>query len=163
MAQPILIIAPETTALAAADTLRRELDTSVEMATNRRAGLALLRRNEYSIVLLEENLAAADPEATDLLYQNAVSAPVLEVNFVLSTTTRIVRQVRAALARCAHDRAQARAAAATELQSELNASLSGLLLESQLALRSATPEQAPKLRHLVELAGDLRNRLRTHA
>ena len=163
MFRTILIIAPEAAAVSVADALRRDFDATVEVATNRRTGLAALRRNEYSLVLLEENLAAADPEATDLLYQNAVSAPVLEINFVISSATRIVRQARAAIARSLHDRAQARASVTASLQSELSASLTGILLESQLALRAAQPEQAPKLRHLVELAGDLRNRLRTTA
>lgn len=160
MSRTILLIAPEATAGAVADLLRRELDASIEIAANRRAGLAALRRAEYSLVLLDEALAAADPDAAEIIYQNAVSAPVLEMDFRLSTAPRVLRQARAALARAAHERAQARAAVAATLHSELNASLAGLLLESQLALRSAQPDQAPKLRHLVELAGDLRNRLR---
>jgi len=160
MPLPILLIAPEATAVPVAEALRRGLDAVVEIAANRRSGLASLRRGEYALVLLEESIAAADAETTDLLYQNAAAAPVLELNFIITGPPRIVRQVRAALTRRAHDQARARAAATTLLQSELNSSLTGLLLESQLALREATPELAPKLRHLVELAGDLRNRLR---
>lgn len=160
MPQPVLLIGPEPTSQRVAEMLRHNLDLAVEIAANRRAGLALLRRSEYALVLLEESLAAADPEATDSLYALAGAAPVLEINFAITGPMRAVRQVRAALVRRDHDRAQARAAAAAKLQCELNASLSGLLLESQLALREATPQQAPKLRHLVELAGDLRNRLR---
>jgi len=160
MPYTILLIAPETAAAQIADMLRRELDSSVEIAPNRRAGLAALRRGEYALVLLDESLASADPETADIIYQNAVSAPVLEMNFRLGTAPRILRQARAAIARAAHERAQARAAVTASLHSELNASLAGILLESQLALRSAQPDQAPKLRHLVELAGDLRNRLR---
>ena len=57
--------------------------------------------------------------------------------------------------------ATARTAAAAALQSELNTVLAGVLLESQLALRDANPAQTPRLRHLVQLAGDLRDRLRT--
>jgi signal transduction histidine kinase len=160
MLHTILLIAPESSAGQIADLLRRELDSSVEVAPNRRAGLAALRRGEYALVLLDEALAAADPDTADIIYQNAVSAPVLEMNFQLATAPRVLRQSRAAIARATHERAQARASVTASLQSELNASLAGILLESQLALRSAQPDQAPKLRHLVELAGDLRNRLR---
>ena len=160
MSHAILIIAPTLAAEPIADALRTELDAAIEIAPQRRAGLAALRRSEFSLVLLEESLAELDPRGTDLLYQNAGSAPVLELNFVISKAPRIVRQVRSALAHRAQDGVKARAAAIVALQSELNASLSGLLLESQLALRDATPAQEPKLRHLVELAGDLRNRLR---
>ncbi|MDE1162918.1 MAG: hypothetical protein PW792_13380 [Acidobacteriaceae bacterium] len=160
MPQPILIIAPETTAQRAAEALRTELDKKLELAPNRRSGLALLRRNEYSLVLLDETLAAADPDAADTIYQNAGAASVLELNFAITGTPRIVRQVRSTLTRRSHDQQQARQAAVLALQNELSALLAGLLLESQLALRDATATQAPKLRHLVELAGDLRDRLR---
>lgn len=160
MPHTLLLIAAEPVAERVAESLRTELDASVDIAPNRRAGVAALRRGEYALVLLEEALAAADAEAADTLYAAAGPAPVLEINFAITGTSRIVRQVKSALARRAHDRAQARAAAASSLQNELGASLAGLLLESQLALREATPQQAPKLRHLVELAGDLRDRLR---
>jgi hypothetical protein len=160
MRHTILIIAPESAAQPVARTLRLDLDAEVETAANRRAGLAALRRREYALVMVDENLAATDTLAADLLYQNAGGALLVEFNFVSSSVGRILRQARGALARRAQDRAQARTAAASLLQSELNATLTGLLLESQLALREATPALAPKLRNVVQLAGDLRERLR---
>jgi hypothetical protein len=160
MPHAILIIAPTLAAEPIAEALRAELDAAVEISPHRRAGLAALRRSEFSLVLLEESLAELDPRGADLLYQNAGIAPVLELNFAISKAPRIVRAVRSALAHRAQDGVKARAAAIVTLQNELNASLSGLLLESQLALRDASPAQEPKLRHLVELASDLRNRLR---
>jgi len=159
MALPILIIAPGPAAPAVAESLRRALDTPVETVPTRRAGLAALRREEYSLILLEESLVAADPDATEEIYQKALAAPVLELNFAISSEQRVLRQVRAALTRRAHDQAQAQTAAALSLQNELKSSLTGLLLESQLALRNAQPEIAPKLRHLVELTAKLCNRL----
>jgi hypothetical protein len=159
MTLPILIIADGPPAESVGDILRRELDLVVEIAPTRRAGLAALRRGEFSLLLLEESLAAAEPEATEHLYSKAFATPVLELNFAISSSQRVLRQVRSALTRRAHDQAQAREAAAVTLQNELKATLTGLLLESQLALREAGPAQAPKLRHLVELAGDLRNLL----
>jgi hypothetical protein len=162
MSQPILLFAPEPFATRVAEALRAELDMAVDTAAHRRAALACMRRAEYALVLMEESLAAADPEATDALYAAAGHAPVLEINFAISGLPRVVRHVKSSLARRAYDQAQARAAVAASLESELSASLSGLLLESQLALREATPRQAPKLRHVVELAGDLRDRLRAH-
>ena len=159
MHHPILIIANGRAALAVADGLHRELDLAVEVASNRRSGMAALRRSEYSLLLLEEGLAAADAEATEALYEKALATPVLELNFAITNSQRVLRQVRAALTRRAHDQAQARVAAAISLQNELKSTLTGLLLESKLALREAEPGHAAKLRHLVELAGDLRNRL----
>jgi CheY-like chemotaxis protein len=159
MPLPILIVADAVAALAVARTLRQELDFTVDIAPNRRAGLAALRRGEYSLLLLDEGLAAADPQAAEELYQKALATPVLELNFGISNAQRVLRQVRSALTRRAHDQAQAREAASATLQNELKSTLTGLLLESQLCLRDAQPDQVPKLRHLVELAGVLRNRL----
>jgi signal transduction histidine kinase len=160
MSHTILLIASQAAAEPVAEMLRCELDFAVEIAASRRAGLSALRRAGYALVVLDESLATSRPEIVDLIYQNALGAPVVELPLALTTMTRILRQARAAMARAAHDREQARLVATAALQSELNASLTGLLLESQLALRNADPELAPKLRHLVELAGDLRNRLR---
>jgi hypothetical protein len=157
----LLLIAPETTAAPVAAAIGQELDFAVTVVADRRAAMANLRHNEYALILIEESLTAFDPEATDLLYSTAADTPVLEINFALSSAARTVRQVRAALNRRAHDRASADRAATVRLHGELNAALTGLLLESELALRSATPEQQPRLRQVVALASGLRDRLRT--
>jgi hypothetical protein len=156
----VLLIAPEATARPIADALRADLRAEVETTPSRRSALASLRRREFEVVLLDESLASAEPAAADLLYQSAGVTPIVELNFAISSASRIVRQTRAALARRSQETIRARAAAAVSLQGELNAALSGILLESEMALRDASPDQAPRLRHLVQLAGDLRERLR---
>lgn len=160
MQSTILLISPEAGGQAIADALRQELNAVVTRLSSRRAGLATLRRSQFSLILLDEALAEADPRVTDLLFQNAGAAPVLEIGMARVPAVRVVRQARTALQRRAADERRAREMAAASLEAELRASLSGLLLESQLALREALPEQAPKLRHLVQLAGNLRERLR---
>lgn len=161
MVESILLIAPDGVSFRVAEMLRGELKNHpLDAAANRRAGLAMLRRGEYALVLLDESIALADEDGADALYQNAGAAVVLEFNFGIVGLTRVLRQVKSALTRRAHDQQQARASVMTALQNELNASLSGLLLESQLALRGANGEQAAKLRHVVELAGEMRERLR---
>jgi hypothetical protein len=162
MPTPILLIAPEIAADPVAAALRRDLDgeVEIELATTRRAGLACLRRSEYELVLIEDFLATSDPEAADMLYQAAGATPVLEIHCALSSAERIVRQVRSALMRRSRDLAQAAAAVAARLQNELSSALSGILLESELALREATPLQQPKLRNVVEMVSTLRDRLR---
>jgi hypothetical protein len=160
MSPSLLLIAPESAAQPIADALRSELHADVETTPSRRAAITSLRRNDFALVLLDESLASADSATTDLLYQNAGSALVLELNLALSSAARVVRQAHSALARRTRDLASAHAAASAILQSELNNTLAGFLLESQLALRDASPAQTPRLRHLVQLAGDLRDRLR---
>jgi len=159
MPATVLLLAPEAASQAAADALRSSMDAAIDLHASPRTALAALRQCDFSLILLDETLTAADPETIDRIYQLA-KAPVLELNFAISSAPRIVRQARAALVRRTRDLASAHSAAAALLHGELNQTLSGLLLESELALREATPAQAPKLRGLVELAGQLRDRLR---
>ena len=102
------------------------------------------------------------PVWADLVWQNAGLALPVQMNFAISGSARLGREIKAALVRREGEHALARRAAAREIENELKTSVTGLLLESELALRepagSATLE--PKLRHLVELAGSLRERLR---
>jgi DNA-binding NtrC family response regulator len=154
----LLLIAPESASQPIAEALRQDLRAEVETTPSRRAALTSLRRNDFALILIDESLATAD--SIDLLYQNAGSALVLELNLALSSAARIVRQARSALSRRTLDLATAHTAAAAALHSELNSTLAGILLESQLALREAALAQTPRLRHLVQLASDLRDRLR---
>ncbi len=160
IAVSVLLVAPEPPAAAVAQALRRELEVRVHIAPYGRSALTALRREDFQLIVLEENLAAAEPDAAAALFAGAGTAPVLEMNFGLCGVDRILRQVRSALQRRAEDEAKARKAVAHSLQNELNASLAGLLLESQLALRGAGPEILPTLQHLIQLASALREQLR---
>ena len=156
----LLLIASESAAPPIADALGSELHAEVATTPSRRAALTLLRRKDFDLILIDENLSSSDPATFDLLYQNSGSALILELNLALSSAARVVRQARSALVRRSQDLATARTAATAILHSELNTALAGVLLESELALRDASPTQAPRLRHLVQLAADLRDRLR---
>jgi hypothetical protein len=160
MSPSLFLIAPESVAQPIVDALRLELHAEVRSTSSRRAALTSLRRNDFALILLDESLALDDPATTDLLYQNAGSAAILEVNLALSSAARVVRQARSAIVRRTQDLAAAHAAVNASLHGELNTSLAAILLESQLALRDATPAQAPRLRNLVQHASELRDRLR---
>ncbi len=160
MALSVLLLAPEPAATTVAQNLRRMLEAEVEIVLPGCTSLTALRRGDFNLILLEENLAAAQPDAMQALYAGAGTAPVLEMNFGLCGVDRVLRQVRSTLARRAQDEAKARSAVAASLQNELNASLTGLLLGSQLALRQAGPEILPTLQHLIQLAGQLQKQLR---
>ena len=134
----------------------------MEIAATRRAGLAALRRSEFGVVVVEESLAEADPEWADQVWGLAGMAMPVQVDFAISGCARLGREVKAALQRRDGEQAVARRAAVTEIENDLKSAVTGLLLESELALHEpaipATLE--PKLRHLVELAAALRERLR---
>jgi hypothetical protein len=155
----LLLVAPALIAVPVAEALRSRLDMEVDQVTSTRAAMTCLRRKDYGVLLLEEGLTTADPEAAEILYKTAGGALLMEMNFVLTNTERIIRQVRYSLARREQDRSHARRAVVSQLTGELSTTLTGLWLETQLALREAQPELQPKLRNIVGLASDLRTRL----
>jgi hypothetical protein len=155
----ILLLATESTAVAAADVLRQGLDAVVDHHESLRSSLQSLRTRDYTLILLDETLAVADAALAERIADSAV-APLLELNLAICSAPRLLRQARAALTRRRHDLAQASVAAHRTLYAELNQTLSGLLLKSEFALRQAPPEAAPHLREVVELAQHLRDQLR---
>lgn len=150
-----------TGAIDHADAIAQQLGVSVEVAASRKAGLDALRRREYAVMIVEDSLAEGDPTGADLLWKHAGLAIPLQVNFALFSGSRLVRDVRAALARRAHEQSLAMRAAASTLESELKATVTGLLLQSQLALAepALTPKLTDKLKMLNELASTLREQL----
>ena len=156
----ILLMAPPDVAARVAEALEMHFAARVEFVSDRLEGLAALRAGSFDLVLIEEYLLQADPQGAEILVSGAGAAPVLEVNFGFSSVDRVVRHVRSAFAQRARDEQKARAAALAQLHNQLNDPLSGLLLESQLALKQAGPESAPALQRIVALAGELREQLR---
>ena len=138
------------------------ISTMRDLKAGRREGLVALRRENYSVVVIEESLAEADPDWADLAWQQAGTAVPMEVNLAISARERLIREVRGALARRQQEKEQARREAAAAIGSELKGSVTGLLLQAELTLRepNVPPPLAPKLQHILELATEIRERLR---
>ena len=133
----------------------------VEVAEGRKGALTALKRREYTVVVVDETLAACDPAAAEAIWERAGLAIPLEINFALSGAARLTRAIRAALHRREREQAQARRAAAAAIETELKSTLAGLLLNSELAFTGAgvPPVVAQRLRTVAELAGNLRQQL----
>ena len=161
MSQSVLMITGISGAENCAASIAKQLGFAVEIAPSRRAGLTALRRREYTIVVVDTSVAESDPEGAELLWKHTGLAIPLEINFAISGSNRLVREVRAALVRREQEQALAMRAAATAMESELRDTVAGLLLQSQLALSepSVPPQIAVKLRAVAELAGSLRQQL----
>jgi hypothetical protein len=97
------------------------------------------------------------------LWQQAGLAVPIQVNLGISGCNRVLREVRAALQRREREMSLAMRAAAQIMEGEMNTTLTGLLLQTQLALEepTLTPGTVVKLRQVVELASELRDQLRT--
>lgn len=157
---PILLWAAEPFASEIANSLAARLGARVALASDQNRCQQLLQQQEFAVLVLEEAVVLENEVALRSVYEMTGPALVLEVNFGISGRERVVQQVQAALVRRARDEKKAREAAVFSLQSELSASVSGLLLESASALRKAGPELAPSLQQLVTLSEALSRQLR---
>jgi hypothetical protein len=161
MSQTVLIITSIANAEACAVSLARSLDLPVEISTSRKLGLAALRRHEYAAVIIDDSIAEADPAGAELLWKHSGLAVPLQINFALLGCVRLGREVKAALVRREQEQSLAMRAAASCIENELKTTVTGLLLQSELALRepSITPPLVLKLKLMVDLASTLRRQL----
>jgi len=160
-AQTVLMITPIAGAESCAASLASTLGLPVEIASSRKAGLAALRRRDYATVIVDESIVAADPAGADLLWKHSGLAVPVQINFAILGCARLGREVKAALARREQEQSLAMRAAASSLENELKGTVTGLLLQSELALAepAVPPQLAAKLKLMVELAGTLRRQL----
>ena len=78
----LLLIAPESAAGPIAEALRADLHADVQTTPSRRAALTLLRRNDFALLLIDENLASAETHAVQ-------SIADLEKQAILATITQL--------------------------------------------------------------------------
>ena len=159
MQSSILLIGPRQSSLALIQELNRKLNLSSKHVTGHGAGIKCLRQSEFSVILIDESIVRNHPVASNLLFRHAGSAPILEISFRKSDFPRVLRQVRTAINRSAHYEWRVNAKVRERLALELDSCVSTLLAESKDVLRSAKPEQVPKLRRLVQAAGQIREQL----
>ena len=134
MTQTVLLVTSIAGAENCATAIGRQLGLAVELAQNRRAALAALRRREYSVMVLDEGLIEADPAGAEVLWQQAGLAIPVQVNLGISGCNRVLREVRAALQRRERELSLAMRAATQLMEGEMNTTLTGLLLQTELAL-----------------------------
>jgi len=157
----ILIVTGIEGARNCAEVVAKHLGMDVESADGRKAALAALRQKEFAAVVIDDTIAECDPAAAEAIWERAGLAIPLQVNFALSGTARLIRDIRAALSRREREQTLARKAAAVAIESELKSTLAGLLLQSELALSGSEADSplAERLRMVADLAGNLRRQL----
>ncbi len=145
----------------AAAALSEKIGMAVEIASNRATALRLLDRRNYAAVVLDQMLAESDAEGADLIWKRAGLAVPVQMNFALSGTARLEREVRGALTRRKREQQLASQAAAAAMDAELKDAVTGFLLESRLALaeENIPPRIEGRLQTLAAMAERLRDRL----
>lgn len=162
MTQTILLVTPVADAENCASLIGQQLGLGVEVAQNRRAALSALRRREYSVLVLDDALIESDPAGAEVLWLQAGLAIPLQVKLGISGCGRLVREVRAALLRRERELSLSTRAAAQVIEGELNTTITGLLLQTELLLAEPglSPSLKAKLQQIVSLTRSLRDQLR---
>jgi hypothetical protein len=159
----ILLFTSSTRAAEFSDALESAIGEEVDVANNSKRALAQLRNSEYSVVVLDETFVESEPEAIDILLQHAGMAVPVYVNLAISAPQRVVREVKSTMRRHEQSKMIAIRAAESLLRTELRGAITGILLSTELALRSPDLpcEAADKMRSVCQLASDIRSRLET--
>jgi signal transduction histidine kinase len=159
--QKVLVISALSGAETCAAAIMQQMGLDAEVVPGRREAVEALRTGVYAAVIVDDALAEGDPRGAEVLWKMAGLAIPMQVNFALTGSARLVRDLRAALARREQEQGAAHRAALRAVESELRNSISGLLLHTQLALRESppSPQLEQRLRLMAELAGNLKQRL----
>lgn len=157
----ILLITPSPQAQRCAAVVQNATGEATQFVESLRRASKLLRSGEYSALVIDQHVAECDPEGTEVLLQHAGTAVPVYISLAISSSERVVRQLKQALQRSHKEREAARRQAELALRNELKDSLTALLLSCQLALAiPQLPSAAQaKLNSACELAKDIRSRL----
>ena len=163
MEKTVLIVTAVEGAENMARALSREADAVVEIARSRRAALARLRRDPVTALLLDTSLPDAEMTTSDMLWQNAAGAVPLEINLSVLGAAGGGGLWRNVLDGREQAETLGRREATTAVAQELQSTITGLLLQSDLMLREKgiSPELADKVQTVKDLTDSLRLRLRS--
>ena len=147
----------------------REYAAAIERGTGHQAhpastvtqALSKMRVADYDLLLIDQSLLEADGRALDTLLNHCATAMPVYVNLALHSSERITREVQVALRRTQEERLVAERTAGKLLCNELRGEVTGILLNSELALRHSglAPEIAEKILSVRQLAEKMRSRL----
>jgi hypothetical protein len=110
-----------------------------------------LTEKEFSALVLDLLLLDAQPEEHETLLKHVGSAVPVYVNFAVTGTARVVRELRWALKRRKREVLAAKNEAEQVLRHQLNGTLTALLLSCEMALQvPELPVEAEAKMHVVE-------------
>jgi hypothetical protein len=157
----ILLVTPSERGRECAAALGEATGEEVVVAESLARTVALLRVESYLAVVLDQYLVESEPQEAATAFEHLGSAIPVQVNLAISGMERVVREVRAAIHHRRREEVRARQSAIGKLGSELNGTMTALLLSSELALETPGLPVAASEKLLVvhELVKKLRKQL----
>ena len=157
----ILLITPYQNAPDCAAQIERATRDEVKTVNNTRLALSALRTGNFDLVVADENLIESAPGSWDTVIQRMGSASPLVIDLACLRPEKVATLVLASRKRRDFDYEMARQRARFELESELKNDVTGLLIQSELALKSEglSFTTCERMRAVLETARRLRSRL----
>lgn len=161
----ILLVTPSERASECEAAVHAATGDQVMTAESLARATTLLRAHCYRLVVLDQHLLEAEPDEAGTMIEHLGTAITVPVNLAITGMDRLTREVRAATERRHREEMQARQAAIGMLRSDLNGTVTALLLSVELAREtSGLPLGADeKLRSVHELVKGLRRQLEGEA
>ncbi len=161
----VLLVSPSGRNRECGEAIRALTGEQVRCARDLRQASEELRRNEFTVVAVDQHLWDMDPQLADRAVQVCGAAALVVIRPATSGVERVTREISVALRRREGELRRAREDAESRLRTELNEAVTGILLSSELAL--ANPglpgTAAAKIRSVYELAMSIRERLGSKA
>lgn len=159
----ILLVTASARASECAAALNQSTGERVVVAETLARAATLLRSQSCLAVVLDQHLLETEPHEAERTLEHLGTAIAVQVNLAISGMERLVREVRGAVQRRQSEEVRARQAAIGKLHSELNGTVTALLLSSGLALKTPglPAGAAAKLESVHELVRKLRKQLET--
>lgn len=157
----ILLVTPFAKAQQCAEAIREATQEEAQSAPSLRQALTHLRTQDYSAVVLDQMLLETEPDEGEVVLEHVGMAIPVHVNFAITKTERVVRELRAALRRRKKEVTLARQGAQEALRNELKDPVTALLLSCEMALQVPNLHDAAeaKIRAVYQLAQQVRNKL----
>jgi hypothetical protein len=159
----ILLVTPSERACECGEALQEATGEQVRIAENLARAATLLRGECFLVAVFDQYLLESEPDEAGTTMEHLGAALPVQVNLAICGMDRLVREVRAAVGRRKREEGRARQAAVSQLHSELNSTVTALLLSTELALGARDLPRAAleKLQSVHELVTQLRRQLET--
>lgn len=159
---PVLLITTIAGAENLGATLSKSAEVELEVVRSRRAALASLRRRQFAAIIVDAALPDTESTDTDALWRNCNGAAPLGIDVAALGAMGLARLLCNVLQGREQMKAQIREKVMQAMSQDLRSTVTGLLLQSDLALKekALTPAVEYRVRELRALADGLRLRYR---
>lgn len=147
----ILLISSLSKAENCARALEQATQENVQVCATFQQAVEQLQAQEFSAIVFDQLLLEMEPDEGETVWKNLGPAVPVCLNFAVSGTARVIRELRSAMQRRKREMLAAKKEAEQSLRHELNDAVTALLLSCEMALQVENlPESAASRMQTVE-------------